>query len=134
MQHKESKPIINVSGKKVLILDFPEALNKVFSQLITNSIEHAFDDTLTPGIDIEIYKVNGHVEIIYQDNGKGIDVTMVNDIFEPFYTTNMGNKSLGIGLSIVYNLVVQLMQGNIQCKAKQGKGIIFCITLPLIVR
>jgi signal transduction histidine kinase len=108
-------------------------LNKVFNQLITNSIDHAFEDTFTPEIDIKISKINDTVEIIYQDNGKGIDATIVNDVFEPFYTTNMGNESLGIGLSIVYNLVVQLMQGNIQCKTKQSKGIIFCITLPLII-
>ncbi|PKI14879.1 ATP-binding protein [Colwellia sp. 12G3] len=58
----------------------------------------------------------------------------LTDIFEPFDTTDMGNKSLGAGLSIIYNLVVQLMQGNIQCKTRQGKGIMFCITLPLIVK
>lgn len=134
MALKKSKPVINISGSKVLILGFPEALNKVFDQLITNSIDHAFEDTLAPEIDIEIVKINGHIEIIYQDNGKGIDATMVNDVFEPFYTTNMGNKNLGIGLSIVYNLVVQLMQGNIQCKTKKGQGIMFSITLPLIVK
>jgi len=133
MAVKNNKPVINISGSNVLILGFPEALNKVFNQLITNSIDHAFEDTFTPEIDINISKINDTVEIIYQDNGKGIDATIVNDVFEPFYTTNMGNESLGIGLSIVYNLVVQLMQGNIQCKTKQSKGIMFCITLPLII-
>ena len=133
MTVKESKPVINISGSKVLILGFPEALNKVFNQLITNSIDHAFEDTFTPEIDIKISKVNDKVEIIYQDNGKGIDATIVNDVFEPFYTTNMRNNNLGIGLSIVYNLVVQLMQGNIQCRTRQ-RGIMFCITLPLIIK
>ena len=131
---KQDKPVINISGSKVLIVGYPEALNKVFSQLISNSIDHAFAQTLRPEIDIEIAKVNDQLEITYQDNGKGIDSAMVNDVFEPFYTTNMGNKNLGIGLSIVYNLVVQLMHGNIQCIPKQGKGIMFCITLPLSVK
>jgi len=132
MSVKKAKPVIRVSGRKVLILGFPEALNKVFNQLITNSIDHAFEDTSTPEIDINISKINDKVEIIYQDNGKGIDAAIVNDVFEPFYTTKMGNDSLGIGLSIVYNLVVQLMQGNIQCKTRQ-RGIMFCITLPLTI-
>lgn len=133
MAAKKNKPIINISGSKVLILGFPEALSKVFNQLITNSIDHAFEDTSTPEIEINISKINDKVEIIYQDNGKGIDAAIVNDVFEPFYTTKMGNDSLGIGLSIVYNLVVQLMQGNIQCKTRQ-RGIMFCITLPLIIK
>ena len=131
---KQDKPVINISGSKVQMQGYPEALNKVFSQLIANSIDHAFAQTLSPEIEIDIAKVNGHIEITYQDNGKGIDSAIVNDVFEPFYTTNMGNKNLGIGLSIVYNLVVQLMRGNIQCIPKQGKGIMFCITLPLSVK
>ena len=131
---KQDKPVINISGSKVQMQGYPEALNKVFSQLIANSIDHAFAQTLNPEIEIDIAKVNGHIEITYQDNGKGIDSAIVNDVFEPFYTTNMGNKNLGIGLSIVYNLVVQLMRGNIQCIPKQGKGIMFCITLPLSVK
>jgi signal transduction histidine kinase len=126
----KNKPIINVSGDPVTTLGYPEALNKVLSQLITNSIDHAFEETLLPQIDIEVSTLADHIEIQYQDNGKGIDSAIVNDVFEPFYTTTMGNKNLGIGLSIVYNLVVQLMQGNIQCLPKQDKGIMFVINLP----
>jgi len=131
---KKDKPLINISGSKEVILGYSEALNKVFNQLITNSIDHAFDNTVNPKIEIEISKIGEHIEINYQDNGKGIDSAIVNDVFEPFYTTTMGNKNLGIGLSIVYNLVVQVMQGSIQCKANQDKGIMFCIRLPLAVK
>lgn len=132
MSIKQHQPSINVSGSKVFIVGFPEAVGKIFSQLIANSIDHAFETTLEPKINIAITKKHDHVNITYQDNGKGIDSAIVNDVFEPFYTTTMGNKNLGIGLSIVYNLVVQLMQGNIQCKQTQGSGTMFCITLPLI--
>lgn len=131
MSLKHNKPTVTISGGSVSIQGYPEALGKVFSQLITNSIDHAFNDTLTPEITIDVSTLDDHVEIIYQDNGKGIDSVAVNDVFEPFYTTTMGNKNLGIGLSIVYNLVVQLMNGNIKCTPKKSKGIMFCITLPL---
>jgi signal transduction histidine kinase len=130
----KKKTAINISGSHVSVLGYPEALGKVVSQLITNSIEHAFEGMLVSAIDIKIVKASKHVEIIYQDNGKGIDSSIVNDVFEPFYTTTMGNKNLGIGLSIVYNLVVQLMQGNIKCTPTEGKGTMFCLTLPLIVK
>ncbi len=131
---QKNKPAINITGSKILLLGYPEALSKVFNQLISNSIDHAFDDTINPEIEIAIAKVDDHVEITYQDNGKGIDSTVAKDVFEPFYTTSMGNENLGIGLSIVYNLIVQLMQGNIQCKPNQGKGIRFFICLPLTVK
>jgi signal transduction histidine kinase len=134
MLHKDNKPVMNIFGCKIQLLGYPEALNKVLGQLITNSIVHAFEETLNPKIDIEIIKVEDSIEIHYQDNGKGIDSTIVNDVFEPFYTTTIGNKNLGIGLSIVYNLVVQLMQGNIQCKPQENKGIMFIISLPIVIQ
>ena len=130
---KYEKPIIDISGSQIEIVGYPEALNKVLSQLISNSIDHAFAQTLSPEIQIAIAKVSEQVEITYQDNGKGIDAELVNDVFEPFNNTTMSNKNLGIGLSIAYNLVVQLMQGNIQCTPKKGKGIMFILTLPLKV-
>ena len=62
-----------------------------------------------PEIHIDVRQVNGEVEIIYKDNGKGIEWDLVDKIFTPFYTTSMGNNNIGLGLSIVYNLIVQLM-------------------------
>ncbi len=81
MSLKKDKNIINVSGNKQWILGYSEALNKVFGQLITNSIDHAFEDTTNPRIEIEIANVGDNIEITYQDNGRGIDSAIVSDVF-----------------------------------------------------
>jgi len=122
---------VNVYGSKVKISSYPTALNRVLSHLIHNSIEHGFCDTETPKIDIKIKKQPNSVEIRYQDNGKGIDIEKISDIFTPFYTSKMGSDNVGLGLSIVYNLVVQLMQGRITVESAENKGTIFSINLPI---
>jgi len=69
--------------------------------------------------------------ITYQDNGKDIDSNKISKIFTPFYTSKMAGDHLGLGLSIVYNLVVHLMQGKITVEPSLDEGINFRIELPL---
>lgn len=128
---KYYKPMINVHGDKVELLSYPVALKKVLSHLMQNSIDHAFIETKKQVIDISIKKKTDCVEIIFQDNGKGLDTESIRKIFDPFYTTNMGNKNIGIGLSVVYNIIVQLMRGTIICEPSNNCGTSFRITLPL---
>jgi len=56
---------------------------------------------------------------------------MVTKIFNPFYTSKMGGRNVGLGLSVVYNLIVQLMEGNIICEASQHNTTSFKMTLPI---
>lgn len=130
-QLKNNSYTIKVHGTKVDITSYPNVLGKVLSQLISNSVEHGFSDQKTQSIDIYIKKSSKTVMIIYQDNGKGIDSEQVSKIFNPFYTSKMAGDRLGLGLSIVYNLVVQLMQGKITVEPSPDEGISFLIELPL---
>ncbi|SFC72773.1 tetratricopeptide repeat-containing sensor histidine kinase [Pseudoalteromonas denitrificans] len=124
---------INVTGTHTKLLGYPIALTKVLEQLIQNSVDHGFKHTKSPLIDIKIQNKGNNIEITYQDNGCGVNIEHVNNIFDPFYTTNMGNRNIGIGLSIVYNLIVQLMKGDIICKVCHIQGTAFIINLPLKV-
>ncbi len=121
---------IDIHGSQVSIKNYPDALNKVLTQLMKNSIEHGFTDIIDPVIDIEVRNTKEHIDIIYQDNGKGIDKSKLSKVFNPFYKTNMGTENLGIGLSVAHNFVVQLMQGSITCEITEQGGTQFKITLP----
>ena len=46
----------------------------------------------------------------------------------------MTNKKAGtgLGLHIVYNLVTQKLNGNIECKSSENEGVVFKITLPAL--
>lgn len=126
------KPVITVHGDDISLIGYPTALKKVIEHLISNSIDHAFSEQKAPTIDISVSvdEINEYVDIIYQDNGKGIDKDLVTKIFNPFYTSKLGGRNVGLGLSVAYNLIVQLMQGNIVCDVYQDNTTSFKITLP----
>jgi len=54
-------------------------------------------------------------------------------IFEPFFTTRRNSGGSGLGMQIVYNLVVHRLQGTIQVWSQPEQGSHFLITLPAAI-
>ncbi|WP_271270439.1 sensor histidine kinase [Aliamphritea hakodatensis] len=100
---------------------------QVLSNLIENSARHGFDATdadnriLITGFSRE----DGSVQIDYSDNGKGLNAESREKIFEPFYTTARSEGGTGLGMSIVYNLIVQSLKGQIELLPGDS-GVSFC--------
>jgi two-component system NtrC family sensor kinase len=65
-----------------------------------------------------------------QDNGKGMRQNQKQKAFNPFYTTRRGAGGTGLGLHIVYNIVVSSLKGQIELESEEGKGTLFKISLP----
>lgn len=68
------------------------------------------------------------VEIMVADNGPGIPMELVDQIFEPFVTTKEVGKGTGLGLAVCSKLI-EGMGGVIRADAKDG-GATFRIMLP----
>ena len=75
-------------------------------------------------------RIPGNIEIIFSDNGPGIDETVKQTLFEPYTTTKTGPAASGLGLSIVHSIIKEL-NGTIVCRSKKGKGTRFIMTLPV---
>jgi len=100
--------------------------------LILNAIDAMPDGgTLTLGVSIDPGKKI--VEIRIGDTGQGISKEDLTHIFDPFYTTKMEGKGLGLGLSTVYG-IIDRHKGTISVESDLGKGSVFLIKLPLGVR
>ncbi len=69
-----------------------------------------------------------YARIAITDQGKGIDETAVDRIFEPFFSTK--KRGTGLGLAIVKQ-IVELHDGKISVDSPAGKGTRFIIDLPL---
>ena len=67
------------------------------------------------------------------DNGCGMDETILDQIFEPHFTTKEAEGGSGIGLSVVKSLV-EKHQGAVEVKSQIGQGATFYVYLPLIVQ
>ncbi|AVP97832.1 hypothetical protein C7S18_11765 [Ahniella affigens] len=115
----------------LLVDTFPGALYQVFVNLVMNSIIHGFEGREHGQIEIHASVQRDRLCIVYRDDGRGMAVEVVARIFEPFFTTKRGQGGSGLGMHIVYNLVVQLLGGSVRCQSEPGQGVQFLIELPL---
>lgn len=114
-----------------LTLDsYPGALSQVITNLVMNSLVHAFEPGAAGRITITAQDGGGYVRLIYADDGAGIAPEHLDKIFEPFYTTRRGKGGTGLGLHILYNLVTQKLGGEVRCESEPGRGATFTLTLP----
>lgn len=111
------------------IQGYPGALSQVITNLVMNSLLHGFEQTDNGIISIEAELQGDQVEILYADNGKGLNKEAQAKIFEPFYTTKRGFGGTGLGMHLVYNLVNQTLQGSIQLQ-QASHGCAFMISIP----
>jgi two-component system sensor histidine kinase PilS (NtrC family) len=91
------KVSILISGNPITIYFDPVQLDQVLTNLCQNSIQHAPD--LTDPIRIKLVTGFDHNQIPYLDiidNGRTIPDSLIDQLFEPFYTTD--SKSTGLGL------------------------------------
>ncbi len=111
----ESVPIpdniqVNVEQADLILnCDF-KLLSVCFSQILLNSIQEFEKDGT---INIRIMDCGSEVMIAFEDSGKGIPNEALPKVFDPFFSTDIKRK--GIGLAICKNIVEQ-HGGNITVK------------------
>ena len=116
-----------------LMQSYPGALSQIINNLMMNAVNHAFQGqndnviTLQTLVDAQL----NQVILRMSDNGCGMNAEVQKHIFEPFYTTARTTGGSGLGLNIVYNLVTQLLQGDIRVESQPNHGTDVFITLPL---
>lgn len=106
-------------------------------QIVWNLVSNAVKFTPKGGkIQVRLERINSHVEIIVADTGQGIEPASLGSVFERFWQGNESahsNKGVGLGLSIVKELV-GLHGGTVSAYSEGvGKGSTFTVRLPLPV-
>jgi two-component system, NtrC family, sensor kinase len=71
-----------------------------------------------------------HVQILFRDNGQGMNKAEAAQIFEPFYTTKDPGKGTGLGLATSHRIIEQ-HQGEITVVSEPDEGTTFVIHLPI---
>lgn len=70
-----------------------------------------------------------YVELTITDNGPGIDPAIIDNIFEPYFTTKGVGEGTGIGLAMVKG-IIKSYKGDIQVRSEPGNTT-FTIRLPV---
>ncbi|WP_028772645.1 sensor histidine kinase [Shewanella waksmanii] len=109
----------------------PGAFYQIISNLFNNSVIHAYPDGNSGHLSLQVEQTAEAIVMTYQDDGCGMSDEVKNHIFAPFYTTKRGKGGSGLGMNIVYNLVNQVLGGNIEVESAPQQGTRFIITLPL---
>lgn len=111
---------------------FPGPLGQVVTNLLLNSLIHAFEGHPSGVVCITCRRHGEtHAQVICADDGKGMLPEVRQKAFEPFFTTRLGRGGSGLGLHIAHNFVTGLLGGTIEIFSAPGHGTEFRITLPL---
>ena len=124
--------------EQLVVKTRPGPLNQILSQLVQNAIQHAFVDTNRAEIRFEFAFIaqaedsdQGELIIDYRDNGDGIPKDLIKSVFDPFVTSKRGHGAAGLGLHLLYNLVVQVLQGHIDLESESQQGTHIAIRFPV---
>ena len=115
----------------IKINSYAGAYSQIISNLIMNSLIHGFKEKEKGNIFITVEKKEKELKIIYKDTGKGIKEENLSKIFDPFFTTNRDNGGSGLGLNIIYNIIMSRLNGSIKCNSQENKGVEFIIILNI---
>jgi PAS domain S-box-containing protein len=113
---------------------YPGSVSQVLSNLINNALLHAFDGR-QHGLVTIIARPQGTdmAELRFTDDGVGMSSRTLHQIYDPFFTTKMGQGGSGLGMNIVYNIVTGVLKGTIRVESTPGSGTAVVITLPRTV-
>ncbi|WP_250655733.1 ATP-binding protein [Alkalimarinus coralli] len=112
---------------------FPGSLSQVVTNLINNALLHGFEAKASGTVLVSAQEVSGErVKISIKDTGKGIAKEHLDKVFDPFFTTRLGEGGTGLGLHIVHNIVTGVLGGTIELSS-DDKGTEFVIEIPFKV-
>ena len=133
-KHRHVKFSVNVPND-IELDTYPGALHHVLSNLIHNSAIHGFEDQEAGNISISAAADSHNLRLTYKDDGRGLSEQENKKIFEPFFTTKRGNGGSGLGMSIVFNIISNQLNGKIELNSdvEQKQGFNVVITIPLAV-
>ena len=113
---------------KVFAQNSAEAIEgKGYFKVATKLVNVERDSLLKPNM---IFLNKGkYAEIIFEDNGMGIDSRILPQIFKPFFSTKIRNDGIGLGLFVAYNIARDL-EGEIFVRSKQNEYTKFFVYVP----
>lgn len=101
-------------------------LRQVFMNLTMNALQSIEGAGL---VEISTFEQDGMITASICDTGCGISPVLLDQIWDPFFTTKEVGKGLGLGLAVTYN-IIKKHGGEIQVESKEGKGSKFTVRLP----
>jgi two-component system NtrC family sensor kinase len=107
----------------------PSQIERVFMNIIVNAAE-AMDGNGRLILSTRYDAHEQHINVLFEDSGRGIAEEDQRRIFDPFFTTKEVGRGTGLGLAISYG-IVQEHGGTILVSSVIGHGTTFVVQLPV---
>jgi signal transduction histidine kinase len=139
---EQMQPALQLAGLQLtqdippncLLDGYPGPLQQVLAQLLENAMAHAYAPGQAGHLRLAARSHGaGQVRLVLEDDGCGIAHEQQKQVFEPFFTSKMGQGHCGLGLSMAHNIIHTLWHGQITVKSQIGHGSSFTLDLPLFV-
>lgn len=114
--------------KKKEVYTDGDRMNQVLLNLYINAAA-AMEDGGRLTVSVKDQPGEDRIEIRVQDTGIGIDKTVLDQIFDPYFTSRP--TGTGLGLSIVHR-IIETLGGGIRVESRKGEGACFIIDLPVL--
>jgi len=98
-------------------------LEQVFTNLFVNAA-HAMKDSELRRLTVTAAQRVGRVIVEVKDTGSGMSDAVREKIFDPFFTTKDVGEGMGLGLSIVYDILTRC-GAQLEVTSREGKGTVF---------
>jgi two-component system, NtrC family, sensor kinase len=132
LQTANIETVLNLAGDLPPIEASWEHLKSVWLNLLVNARDavQLRDEGRQIEIATRLAPDEEHVQILFRDNGQGMNKAEAAHIFEPFYTTKDPGKGTGLGLATSHRIIEQ-HQGEITVVSEPDEGTTFVIHLPV---
>ncbi|WP_158224726.1 sensor histidine kinase [Agaribacterium haliotis] len=118
--HRQGAINLHVHSSSLLTKFDPTHLSQILSNLVDNGLRYSQKQTGEARIELEAGVAHNderaYIEVI--DYGKGIDDEKLNEIFEPFYTTDSQGSGLGLYIS---RELAQINNANLHYRRNANK-------------
>ena len=134
--HPDLNPTFDFSMNETLSINGVEdELSKVIVNILSNSCE-SFDrrNIENRKILFSLEKIEDWIYLRVTDNAGGIEDSIIDKLFDPYFTTKHKFQGTGLGLFICARIIIDHFDGNIVCKNVEingEKGSEILITLPI---
>lgn len=137
IQKQKVKAVKDIKENLPLVPGDPDQLQQVFLNILLNAVQSMPEGgTLRLSASPKWISKEGleagqrqYVEVCVEDTGVGIEKEVMENIFQPFFTTKEKEKGTGLGLTVSQG-IVQDHEGWIEVESEIGKGSVFKIYLP----
>lgn len=113
--------------KDIEVYCLPGSIAQVFTLLIFNSLTNGLSNVNQGVISITITSEDDWIKIHYYDNGPAMLEDELEQLFQLSYINKSLEKDQGLGAHIIYNLVTDDLNGEIDVSNKEGYGLCYDI-------